>query len=210
MENHYSSTASFQECIALYSYCTFNCVLRTSGVLVLTPRMDNLRPGVIFRSVRSYPVGCGTNSRTAAPHFGFQPLSYFLGKSTFHVEQWQPRRGMLLREGSESLAQDEWGLWENPSLLYWTLASLELSQWQMVLFQSHGLSWRIGFLQDGEICNQGNHLSFFFPRSSVPFSYRTGSLSWAILIPSSQNSLIQDRFHNFQAVAGSRDFAQWA
>lgn len=110
--------------------------------------MDNLRPGVIFRSARSYPVGCGTNSRTAAPHFGFQPLSYFLGKSTFHVEQWQPRRGMLLREGSESLAQDEWGLWENPSLLYWTLASLELSQWQMVLFQSHGLSWRIGFLQD--------------------------------------------------------------
>ena len=64
-------------------------------------------------------------------------------------------------------------------------------------------SWRTGFLEEGEMCNQGNRLFFFFPRSSVPFSYRTGSLSWAILIPSSQNSLIQDRFHDFQAVAGS-------
>lgn len=64
-------------------------------------------------------------------------------------------------------------------------------------------SWRISFLEEGEMCNQGNRLFFFFPWSSVPFSYRTGSLSWAILVPSSQNSLIQDRFHNFQAVAGS-------
>lgn len=71
-------------------------------------------------------------------------------------------------------------------------------------------SWRIGFLQEWEIWNQGNRLSSSLPRSLVPFSYRTGSLSWVILIPSSQNSLIQDCFYDFQAVAGSWDFVQRA
>ena len=71
-------------------------------------------------------------------------------------------------------------------------------------------SWRIGFLQEWEICNQGNRLSFFLSRSSVLFSYRNGSLSWVVLIPSSQNSLIQDHFQDFQAMADSWDFVQQA
>lgn len=171
--------------------------------------MDKLSPRVIVRYVKSYMVGCGANSRIMVPHLRIPSLVLCLGKITFHKEQQQQRRGTLLQELVRELSPG----WMGP--LRASITAVLNSFFIRAEPVADGAppvtwsqSWRIGFLQEWEICNQGNHLSFILPRSSVPFSYRTGSLSWAILIPSSQNSLIQGVFHNFQAVAGSWNYVQ--
>lgn len=169
--------------------------------------MDKLSPRVIVRYVKRYMVGCWANSRTAAPHLWIPSLVLFSRekKIIFHKEQQSSRgEAHCCRKWSEQLSPR----WMGPlrgSIT--TVLNFFFIRAEPVADGAPPItwlqSWRIGFLQEWEICNQGNHWSFFLPRSPVPFSYRTGSLSWAILIPSSQNSLIQDLFHNFQAVAGS-------
>lgn len=173
--------------------------------------MGKLSPRGTVRYIKCYMVNCGDSSRTVAPCLCVPFLVFFPRKKLPSKEQQQQGGGTLCRKWSAQLSPG----WVGP--LRGSITTTLNSFFIRVEPLRDGAppvtwaqSWRIGFRREWEICNQGNHLSFFLPRNSVPFSYRTGSLSWAILISFSKNSLIQGRFYNFQTVAGSWDFAQQA
>lgn len=63
------------------------------------------------------------------------PISWEKSPSTKN----NSHRGEAVLQEVVSFPQDEWDHREDPSPLYRTLSSLELSQWQMVLLQKHGL-----------------------------------------------------------------------